>query len=283
MNHFHKGLQNKLIDLQCDYYDASYNMEKTHYHDYYELYYRILGDRYMFINEKFLHLNPGDLLWFNKYDLHQSFQGDKTNGIRSVLYFTEDYIKNIFGEDANKFINIFNGAFKVMSFDNIQHNKFLDLIYELEQAIQTNQELYAQFIFGQLILVLEDWTKKYKNILTKEADINPTYERISNVLTYLNYHCLEKITLDHVAKQFFVSPFYLSRTFKSCTGISFVKYVNHLKIEKAKQFLKQEKSVTQVSLKIGFENITHFERVFKSITGYSPKAWQKNKIHSKKC
>ena len=57
-----------------------------------------------------------------------------------------------------------------------------------------------------------------------------------------------------------------------------MSYINHLKIQRAKELLCREKSVTQVSMELGFDTLTHFERVFKSITGMSPTAWKKQWI-----
>ena len=58
-----------------------------------------------------------------------------------------------------------------------------------------------------------------------------------------------------------------------------MSYVNHLKVEAAKELLRNNMSVTQTGLELGFETVTHFERVFKSATGLSPSDWKKSQRH----
>ena len=111
----------------------------------------------------------------------------------------------------------------------------LDLLYEIEDAILTQQLLYAQFVFGQLLLLLEHWMNTQAVRLSGAEVPDAKHSRISQVLSYLKNHCNERIRLDEVAEVFHVTPPYLSRTFKQCTGISFVNYVNHLKLEQAKR------------------------------------------------
>lgn len=68
----------------------------------------------------------------------------------------------------------------------------------------------------------------------------------------------------------------LCRLFKRQTGITCNRYLSVLRIEKAKQLLrKTELSVTEVSSETGFNSITHFERVFKSLEGTTPSAYRR--------
>ena len=164
-----------------------------------------------------------------------------------------------------------------MRLDVFQRRKALELLYELEQGSRAGQELYARFVFGQLVLLLEAWSRA-GGALPQEAapTMGPKYDRIASVLAYLKNHREERLRLEDVARAFFVTPAYLSRSFKACTGLSFVTYLNHLKVERAKELLLREGSVTQVSLELGYESLTHFERVFRQIAGLSPREWRKS-------
>ncbi|CCX38371.1 transcriptional regulator AraC family [Clostridium sp. CAG:1013] len=275
---FSQEIPARRLDVQCNGYDPSSNMERTHYHDCFEVYYQISGDRYLLSNGKFTHLEAGDMLWIKSFDLHQSFQGQAPNGIRAVMYFSEEYLREVFQDRADELLALFTGPFRVMRLDSPQQRKTLELLYELEQAAGPGQELYARFVFGQLLLLLESWSKTGLPLPQESPSIDPKYDRIAGVLTYLKSHRSEKLRLEEVAREFFVTPSYLSRSFKECMGITFVSYINHLKIQRAKELLCREKSVTQVSMELGFDTLTHFERVFKSITGMSPTAWKKQWI-----
>ena len=203
------------LDVQCNGYDPSSNMERTHYHDCFEVYYQISGDRYLLSNGKFTHLEAGDMLWIKSFDLHQSFQGQNPTGIRAVMYFSEEYMREVFQERTDELLALFTGPFRVMRLDSPQQRKALELLYELEQAVGPSQELYARFVFGQLLLLLENWSKTGLPLPQESASIDPKYDRIAGVLTYLKSHRSEKLRLEEVAKEFFVTPSYLSRSFKS--------------------------------------------------------------------
>lgn len=68
------------------------------------------------------------------------------------------------------------------------------------------------------------------------------------------------------------SPAHFSKLFKRLTGMTFSDYLNHVKTEHAVSLLQQrpELTVTEVSARCGFTTIRNFNRVFKSITGYTP-------------
>ena len=76
------------LNVQCNGYGPSFHMERTHFHDCFELYLQIDGDRHLLCNGKFVHVEPGDVVWIKSFDPHQSFAGRDSAGIRAVLYFS---------------------------------------------------------------------------------------------------------------------------------------------------------------------------------------------------
>ena len=74
--------------IQYNTHDSLPTMHQAHYHDNYEIYYQVAGDRYVFARDTFCHVRQGSLVWLNKLELHQSFQGDQSKGARIVVNFT---------------------------------------------------------------------------------------------------------------------------------------------------------------------------------------------------
>ncbi len=69
----------------------------------------------------------------------------------------------------------------------------------------------------------------------------------------------EAITLDQLADRFFISKYYLSRTFKEITGYGISEYMNIHRIRAAKRLLEEtDMSVLQIAHKLGYESITYF-------------------------
>ena len=72
---FQRELRDREVDVECRGFGPSFNMDNTHYHDCFEVYFQISGDRNLLSGGRFHHLEPGSVLWIPKFDLHQSFQG----------------------------------------------------------------------------------------------------------------------------------------------------------------------------------------------------------------
>ena len=94
---------------------------------------------------------------------------------------------------------------------------------------------------------------------------------IRKAIQYIRNHYAEKITLDSVAQEVYLSPAYFSRIFRQETGETFNAYLNTVRIEQSKKLL-MDKSVRliDISLMVGFDNQSYFTKVFKKNTGMSP-------------
>ena len=82
---FVRSLKNAELGIECTDTDRFFKMGSTHYHDFYEIYFQVYGDRYLLDNGKFIHVRPGNLVWINKFEPHQSFPGEIPLGNRVVL------------------------------------------------------------------------------------------------------------------------------------------------------------------------------------------------------
>ncbi|KIL42314.1 hypothetical protein SD70_02060 [Gordoniibacillus kamchatkensis] len=98
---------------------------------------------------------------------------------------------------------------------------------------------------------------------------------IEAVLQYVNEHYAEPITLSKAAEKVYLSPTYLSTLFKARTGKSFIGYVTEKRIEEAKKrLIYTDEKIVSIADSCGFENIRHFNRVFKAATGLTPKQFR---------
>lgn len=85
-----------------------------------------------------------------------------------------------------------------------------------------------------------------------------------------------ELTLKEVADQLFINTMYLGQLFKKETKKSFSQYLNHFRIEKAKQLLiETNKNINEISCTIGYNNTTYFSKKFKTVVGISPKDYRK--------
>ncbi|MEW6741086.1 MAG: helix-turn-helix domain-containing protein [Nitrospirota bacterium] len=100
---------------------------------------------------------------------------------------------------------------------------------------------------------------------------NDNFCRIHRAVKYTENNCVTKLSLGEVAKEACMSKYHFSRTFKKVMGISYKDHLNKLRIERAKNLLKNSSlTITDIAFSVGYVDITHFERIFKKITGHTP-------------
>lgn len=91
------------------------------------------------------------------------------------------------------------------------------------------------------------------------------------VSNYIRHHISEAITAEAIAKHLYLSRPYLSARFKSETGMSLTDFILKEKTEEAKRLLcYTDKTCMNISYYLGFSSQSHFSRVFKRYSGYSP-------------
>jgi AraC-like DNA-binding protein/ligand-binding sensor protein len=88
---------------------------------------------------------------------------------------------------------------------------------------------------------------------------------------YVASHQSDPIKLRQIARALNISTFHFCRTFKQGTGLTFVEYLSRVRIEKAKSLLhKNDLRVSEIAYDVGFQSITHFNRIFRKLVGHSP-------------
>jgi len=91
----------------------------------------------------------------------------------------------------------------------------------------------------------------------------------------MNEHYMEDITLPMIAKKFYISVSSLTKSFKQITGFSFTEYLNNIRIKNAYNLLDSSHyTISEIAHKVGYNSITHFGRVFKESTGYTPSQYR---------
>ena len=97
-----------------------------------------------------------------------------------------------------------------------------------------------------------------------------------NAKKYIIQHIREKLTLNDVAEAFCISPNYLSVLFSKYNDIGFSDFINQNKIEAAKKMMRDgDYKIYEISDLLGFESAFYFSRVFKKVTGSSPRDYMK--------
>jgi AraC-like DNA-binding protein len=94
---------------------------------------------------------------------------------------------------------------------------------------------------------------------------------IARAREFINAHYAEALTLAKIAQVAHMSTFYFCKRFRKATGLSFTDYLGRVRVEKARELLlKPHLRVGEVAYGVGFQSLTHFNRVFRKVNGESP-------------
>jgi AraC-like DNA-binding protein/ligand-binding sensor protein len=152
-----------------------------------------------------------------------------------------------------------------------------------EQGLVMEREALEKAYFGtsvvtqkkldsmtHLLSVLADYLSlKGNQIALQQANAEPPV--ITKAKQYIEEHHADDISLGEVAKAVHTSSFYFCKLFKRATGFNFTMFVSRLRVEKSKNLLLNPNlRVSEIAYEVGFQSLTHFNRIFKKITGQSP-------------
>lgn len=106
-------------------------------------------------------------------------------------------------------------------------------------------------------------------------DVEHENPNISEAISYIKHNYEKQLTLDDVAAKAHFSQFYFSKLFKKEVGMSFIKYLNSLRIEQAKTLLLESNfSINEITKLVGFSRPSYFCRVFKEMIGQTPNVYR---------
>ena len=134
--------------------------------------------------------------------------------------------------------------------------------------------------YTAMIKLLEIFAKHLSilanQITLQEGETEPPMVRRARA--YIVGHQADPIDLNDVAKAMHVSTFYFCKMFKKATGLTFTEYLGRVRIERAKtQLLNPNRRVSEIAYDVGFQSLTHFNRVFRQIAGQSPSKFRLSK------
>lgn len=146
----------------------------------------------------------------------------------------------------------------------------LTLKAELERD-GLSDRLYAESMANALAVHL---LRRYSN-QTQEIRTYPGRlpgHKLQQAIDYIQAHLAEEVSLEAIATELGMSPYYFARLFKQSTGYSPYQYVIRCRIERAQELMAQEsQSIASIALKVGFASQSQFGRHFKRLTGVTPK------------
>lgn len=248
--------------------NLDFDMEQAHLHDEYELYYLFYGERYFIIKDRTWLMPAGSVAILDANQIHRAFSGTHSPHRRFILCVKKANIDPVTEQLCKVFLDG-----RILRLRSTHQSAFETIINKALDECEKDDKyshLYINMLAHELLIFINR---------AVETDNEPPQDydyRIFKIIQYINEHSSEQLSLGDVAQHFDLSVSHFSKLFKSSTGYAFVEYLNNIRVKNARELLVNENlSITDISSDAGFENVSYFGKVFKSIVGMSPSEYRK--------
>lgn len=258
-----------------DFYIEKHTLKKPqpnmHYHHSYELYYILEGEREYFIGDRFFKAKKGDLVWVPANMLHRT---DGKGATRILLYFKPEFIgKYIQAATLNVLLKkdpyVFHADTANDKILNQLLSRLLSEYSKLERYPEESDEVMTAGYLFQLLFLMYSEENLYVPDIHEDS-------RTAKMIKYINENYAYITGMDEIADKFFISKYYLCRIFKESIGVSFVSYLNTIRIKAACELLRSEELfLSEIAIRCGFNSTPYFCKVFKDEKGVSPSEYRK--------
>lgn len=120
----------------------------------------------------------------------------------------------------------------------------------------------------EMFTIFSQYTEEDRENRNENSRLNTT--SIQELINWTQVHYKQKVSLDEVAKMMGYSKFYFCSRFKALTGITYLNYLNSVRVSNACLLLQDNQSIQEVCSACGFENESYFVQVFKKYTHITP-------------
>ncbi|WP_339101663.1 helix-turn-helix domain-containing protein [Candidatus Enterococcus clewellii] len=264
----------------CSYAKTKFlSNEMFHMHNYYEMNLFLKGDMTFFIDDIKIQPVRGTLFLIDSTQVHGPKLLSQNEYERAIVHFDPKLALHLSVSQTDLlhcFSNFDGRTSKYVILDEKEIALFSELTKEIEKMGQ------ASTFFGKEVLV-NAYLAQLLVVANRHADEGIQLdnsvehsEMIRNILTYINSHIKEKLSLRKIEKEFLMNKHYLNRLFKKELGISIYQFIILKKVSLAKQLLAQGYSPKQVYIMLDYQDYSTFSRAFKKVTDTSPTTYTKS-------
>lgn len=248
-------ITNSYGNYNCNAYIYTGISIDAHFHGNYELIYAMEGDTDVRINGAEETLKAGEMILISPYTIHALNIGDSVKAWVGV--FSEDFISAFAAENRH-------ARYSKFRCDGNTERMLKERLFVEEQ-----QRRYVHMAY--LYLVCDQCAK---NAAVSKAGQDAVFVR--RVVEYIAENLSDSISMKELSKALNYEYHYFSSLFHQYLGMNFKGFLNLFRFESACKLLADKKTgITEVSSSCGFGSIRNFNRVFKSICGYTPREYKK--------
>lgn len=276
-------MMNKSIENLYFYYrniDVDFRKSDffVHSHDYFEIYMFHKGECKYLINDHVIQLHENDIIVMNGSALHGPTPTEGKPYERTVIEFSPEWMRSIIHQlNVSEILTPFDQLGNILLRD-IEPQKFEEIqsllqklyLKQLNLKNSAKQSIEKRMLKGEtttllieLLFIIYDLSKS--KLTSTPIGNTSKMKHVNKIITWIDYHYHQNLTLDEIAEQLHISKYYMSRIFKDVTGVTVMQYMMQRRLLRAKYLLEMhpEKSILDIALESGFESASHFSRKFR--------------------
>lgn len=253
-------------------------MPGHHFHDFYEIYYLMEGNRQYFIETTSYRIPSQTLVLIPPGYIHKTAPLDDTLHERLLFeidtptfFRLQSCLPSEFKEHMGK------KPILVVPFTDQYAIAAEDTVKRIADTIDVKEPGYWELMLLQLQELLLLALRQSLHGASLPIMMGKKQSRVYDIVQYITANMGNVKNLDELCSRFFFSKSRLCLEFKSVTGLTVQQYIGATRIRCAQIILQTETiPVTEVAFRLGYGSITHFERMFKRATGLSPLQYRKH-------
>ncbi|UQZ35623.1 AraC family transcriptional regulator [Paenibacillus sp. PK3_47] len=255
---------------------GTFSMDTDHFHESYELYYLLAGERNYYINNRMYALRKGDLIFINRNELHRTTAKGTARHERILINFPQEFLQRVLDSQGLAF-PFFSEQCLLLRPGAHEQGRLENLLFAMLEENEERRSHRHAFLQTLLVQLLIEMNRIHESSPEAIAPVNDEKQRKAyEIICYLQEHYAGKLTLDELSETFYISSTYLCRLFKQTTGFTIIEYLNTIRVQEAQRRLRDSNAkVSQIAEDTGFDSLAHFGRVFKSIVKRSPLQYRK--------
>lgn len=250
-----------------------------HYHEFDKLILLLSGKVTYVVEGVTYFLKPWDVLLVQHNLIHKPIIDPSEPYERIVIWLGRDWIKQRSDEDVT-LDTCFNltreRGFHLVRCNGDRRLLYMNLIQHLEEALVSREfgaKRLADTLCQQLLVAVN------RDVLggctaQEETDSYQVDPKIEEALHYITAHLEEDLTVDNLAKEFFISRYYLMHRFKAVTGYTVHQYINQKRLLRAGELIRSGVPVMKAAEQVGFGEYSTFLRAFQNTFHMSPREFK---------
>lgn len=255
------------------------NMPHFHWHEYMELCYIRSGAGTYCIEDKVFTVKKGDVIVINNSERHRVTFNESDPLYETVIHFYPDLIWS--GEDSLYEFNRLKDCLYVGSRFINKHDSFPEFQQEVQRCVSRIEQecigerpFYEVVVKVHLLLLLTILVRS--GTLVQEQAQKRRSGQMEEILEYIHGNLRNDLSLETIARQFYMNATYFSTSFKEKMGVGYYNYVVRQRIEDAKKMLaRTDYSIIRIAYECGFNSNGSFYSAFKRVVGISPREYRK--------